>query len=64
MYGSLVLTQPDFKKWFYLQMGALAYSIGAILLQEGENPSPSLAKCSKPTNHPVAYYSATFTPTE
>jgi hypothetical protein len=38
----------------------LAYSVGAVLLQEGEtNPHTK-----KPTQHPIAYYSATFTPTE
>jgi len=35
--------------------------VGAILLQEGDiNPQ----KPSKPRLHPIAYYSATFTPTE
>ena len=34
--------------------------MGAVLLQEGElNP-----RTNKPTQHPIAYYSATFTPTE
>jgi hypothetical protein len=34
--------------------------VGAVLLQEGEiNPCTN-----KPTQHPIAYYSATFTPTE
>src|SRR5712672_2538347 len=38
-----------------------AYGLGAILLQEGDiNPQ----KPSKPRLHPIAYYSATFTPTE
>jgi RNase H-like domain found in reverse transcriptase len=41
-------------------MDALAYSVGAVLSQEGEiNPHTK-----KPTQHPIAYYSATFTPTE
>ncbi len=35
-----------------------AYGIGAVLSQEGES------KHSKPKHHPVAYYSATFTPTK
>ena len=39
-------------------MDALAYSMGAVLSQEGE------ATNLKPKWHPVAYYSATFTPTE
>jgi hypothetical protein len=34
--------------------------MGAVLSQEGElNP-----RTKKPTQHPIAYYSATFTPTE
>ena len=34
--------------------------MGAVLLQEGEiHP-----RTKKPTQHPIAYYSATFTPTE
>jgi hypothetical protein len=34
--------------------------VGAVLSQEGElNP-----RTKKPTQHPIAYYSATFTPTE
>ncbi len=53
-----VLQQPNFNKMFYLQMDASAYGMGAILSQEGE-PTNSKPKC-----HPVAYYSATFTPTE
>jgi hypothetical protein len=42
---------------------ALAYSVGAVLLQEGE-VTESLAKFKKPVTHPVAFFSATFTPTE
>ena len=34
--------------------------MGAVLLQEGE-PNP---RTKKPMQHPIAYYSATFTPTE
>ncbi len=55
-----ILSQPDFKKMFYLQMDASAYSVGAILSQEGETTNLT----SKPKRHPVAYYSTTFTPTE
>jgi hypothetical protein len=56
-----VLTQPDYTKRFILHTDASAYGVGAVLLQEGElNPS----KPSKPRLHPIAYYSATFTPTE
>jgi len=58
MCAKLVLRQPDFSRTFYLQTDALVYGVGAILSQEGE------ATNSKPKRHPVAYYSATFTPTE
>ena len=61
MCHSPVLTQPNFKRKFYLQTDALAYGVGAVLSQEGEK-SPSLAKCRKPTLHPTSYYSATFIP--
>ncbi len=63
MCKSPVLTQPDFEKQFYLQTDASAYNVGTVLSQRGES-SPSLNKRSKPTIHPIAYYSATFTPTE
>jgi hypothetical protein len=64
MCKSPVLMQPDFNKHFYLQTDASAYSVGTILSQEGGNTTSSLRKHTKPTLHPVAYYSATFTPTE
>jgi hypothetical protein len=63
MCSSLVLTQPDFEQRFFLQADASAYGVGAILLQEGKT-SPTLAKRAKPITHPIAYYSATFTPME
>ncbi len=53
-----VLSQPDFTKMFYLQTDASAYGVGAVLSQEGD------AANRKPKRHPVAYYSATSTPTE
>ena len=59
-----VLIQPDFKKKFFLQVDALAYGVGAVLSQEGETTTPSLEKRRKPALHPIAFYSATFTPTE
>jgi hypothetical protein len=59
-----ILIQPNFNKPFYLQSDASAYSMGAVLLQEGERNTTSLAKCSKPIRHPVAYYSCTFIPAE
>ena len=58
-----ILLQPDFNKKFYLQTDASAYSVGTILLQEGET-TPSLATHKKLVLHPIAYFSATFTPTE
>jgi hypothetical protein len=65
MCCSPVLTQPDFEKKFYLQTDASAYGVGAVLLQQGRNP-PYIHKYlkSKLKNHLIAYYSATFTPTE
>ena len=55
-----ILWQPDYIKAFFLAKDASAYSMGAVLLQEGEiNPHTQ-----KPMLCPVAYYSATFTPTQ
>src|ERR1700760_337286 len=52
-----VLQQPDYNKPFFLLTDASAYGVGAVLSQEGElNP-----RTKKPTQHPIAYYSATFT---
>ena len=59
-----VLQQLNFKKKFYLQTDASMYGVGAILSQEGDITTPSLAKFKKPVTHPVAFFSATFTPTE
>jgi hypothetical protein len=66
MCGSPVLIQPDVEKQFTLHVDALAYGVGAVLSQEGQQHTltPTLAQWHKPTLHPVAYYSATFTPTE
>ena len=63
MCCSPVLTQPNFDKHFILQVDTSVYGMGAILSQEGDD-TPSLAKCQKPTLHPVVYYSATFIATE
>ena len=53
-----ILWQPDYTRAFFLATDTLAYSMGTILLQEGEiNPCTH-----KPMLCPVAYYSATFTP--
>ena len=55
-----ILWQPDYTKAFFLTTDALAYSVGTILLQEGGiNPCTQ-----KPMLCPIAYYSATFTPTQ
>jgi hypothetical protein len=59
-----VLIQPNFKKKFFLQVDALAYGMGTILSQEEEVTTPSLEKCWKPALHPIAFYSAMFTPTK
>ena len=58
-----ILLQPDFNKKFYPQTDALAYGMDAILLQQGET-TPNLATHKKPVLDPIAYFSATFTPTE
>ena len=55
-----VLTQPDYDKPFFLATDASAYGVGAVLSQEGETN----IRTQKPTMQPIAYYSATFTPTE
>ena len=55
-----ILWQPDYTKAFFLTTDTSAYSMGAILLQEGEiNPCTQ-----KPMLCPITYYSATFTPTQ
>ena len=67
MCAAPVLLQPNFHRKFYLQTDASAYGVGAVLSQEGGPEQPNtftLAKQQKPILHPVAYYSATFTPTE
>jgi hypothetical protein len=58
MCSKPVLQQPNFDKTFYVQTDASAYGVGAVLSQEGGSTN------LKPKQHPVAYYSATFTPTE
>jgi len=61
MCSKPVLTQPQYDKPFMVHTDASAYGMGAILLQEGEiDPQ----RPSKPRLHPIAYYSATFTPME
>jgi hypothetical protein len=55
-----VLRQPDYTKPFFVSTDASSYGLGGVLFQEG----PLNPKTKKPTHNPVAYYSATFTPTE
>jgi hypothetical protein len=64
MVSKPVLQQPNFTKRFYVHTDASAYGVGAILSQEGEAPTGNPLKPSKPKLHPIAYYSATFTPME
>jgi hypothetical protein len=59
MVSKPVLRQPDFSKVFYLQTDALKYGVGAVLSQ---SEGPQLTTLRK--HHPVAYYSATFSPTK
>ena len=59
MVSKPVLQQPDFDKTFYLQTDASKYGVGAVLSQDGGTTGVTPQK-----RHPVAYYSATFTPTE
>jgi RNase H-like domain found in reverse transcriptase/Reverse transcriptase (RNA-dependent DNA polymerase) len=61
MCSAPVLRQPDFSKPFFVLTDALAYGVGAILLQEG---GTSTSNTNKPKLHPIAYYLATFTETE
>jgi hypothetical protein len=55
-----ILCQPDYTKPFFLATDTSAYGVGAVLLQEGDKHPGK----NSPTKHPIAYYSATFTPTE
>jgi len=64
MCSAPMLTQPNFNKKFYLQVNASGFGVGAVLSQESNTTTPSLTKRTKPALHPIAYYSATFTPTE
>jgi hypothetical protein len=58
MISKPVLIQPDFEKPFFVHTDASSYGAGAVLMQERDNGN------GKPRQHPIAYYSTTFTPTE
>jgi hypothetical protein len=53
-----ILRHPDFEKTNYLQTDASAYGAGAVLSQDEDESG------RKTKRHPIAFYSATFTPTE
>ena len=60
MCSQAVLKQPNYNKPFFSATDASAYGVGAVLSQEGGfNP-----RTKKFVQQPIAYYSATFTPTE
>ena len=59
MCSGPVLAQPDFDRPFFLQTDASAYGMGAVLSQNHDG-----GKGGKPRLHPIAYYSATFSPAE
>jgi hypothetical protein len=60
MCNKPILHQPDYTKAFFLATDASGCSMGAVLSQEEEiNPHTQ-----KPMLCPIAYFSATFTPTE
>jgi hypothetical protein len=59
MVSKPILPPPDFGKVFYLQTDALKYGVGAVLSQDEGIQLTTPWKC-----HPVAYYLATFSPTE
>ncbi len=45
-----VLKQPELDKLFKLEVDALGFAVGAVLLQQGEDNK----------RHPIGYYSATL----
>lgn len=56
-----VLRQPDYAKPFFLATDASLTGVGAVLSQEDASINP---QTKKPRQRPVAYFSATFMPTE
>jgi len=59
MVSKPILQQPDFDKMFYLQTDASKYGVGVVLSQDRGIKGVTPRK-----RHPVAYYSATFSPME
>jgi hypothetical protein len=60
MCSKPVLRQPDCTQPFFLATDVSAYGVGAVLSQEGDFN----ARTKNFIQQPIAYYSATFTPTE
>ena len=60
MCAKPILRQLDYTKAFFLATNASTYSVGTVLLQEGELN----LQTQKPMLCPVTYYSNTFTPME
>jgi hypothetical protein len=58
-----ILRQPNFSKRFFVQTDASNHGMGAILSQKGEELA-DLNKETMPKLHPIAFYLATFTPTQ
>jgi len=44
MCATPVLSQPNSEKKFFLQVDASGFGMGAVLSQEGEHTTPTLAK--------------------
>jgi len=62
MCSKPILTQPQYDKPFVVHTDASAYGVGRHNSYRTERSTPK--KPSKPHLHPIAYYSAMFTPTE
>ena len=52
MAAETILTHPDMNKRFYVHCDASAYAIGAILLQESDNPNDNLNSNPNPNPNP------------
>ena len=49
-----ILAQPDHNKQFELEVDVSGFTLGAVLLKQGDDGK----------RHPISYYSRTLTPTE